>query len=266
MSTNHLLDPTDPTPSSQEDAPEPSASLSISHADALTYWSNVTPTVDGMLGGYPQISRIDLRGSRSFLTKLRRKSALHPTSKPVSRVADCGAGIGRITLGFLVDVAATVDIVEPVQKFCDEFEARDEVRLLRSEAEKDGRERSEGRIGKVYTVGLEEWEPEYKYAVIWNQWCLSQLTDTELVAYLKRVKAYVEEGGWIVVKENTTREEGIGDVFDQVDSSVTRTDGKMRELFKRAGVKIVATEEQKGFPKSLYPVRSYALQSIEESG
>jgi len=32
-------------------------------------------------------------------------------------------------------------------------------------------------------------------------------------------------------------------------------------LFKEAGLKIVATELQKGFPKSLYPVKMFALKA-----
>jgi protein N-terminal methyltransferase len=47
---------------------------------------------------------------------------------------------------------------------------------------------------------------------------------------------------------------------DEQDSSVTRSDGKFRRLFKKAGLKIVATEQQRGMPKELFPVRIYALK------
>ena len=50
------------------------------------------------------------------------------------------------------------------------------------------------------------------------------------------------------------------DIFDEVDHTVTRTDGKFRVLFEGAGLRVVATEVQRGFPKTLFPVRSYALQ------
>lgn len=39
-----------------------------------------------------------------------------------------------------------------------------------------------------------------------------------------------------------------------------RTDQKFRALFKEAGMKVIATEIQRGMPKGLYPVRSYALR------
>lgn len=39
-----------------------------------------------------------------------------------------------------------------------------------------------------------------------------------------------------------------------------RTDEKFRELFEKAGLKVLKTELAKGFPKGLYPVRLYALK------
>ncbi|PVH96257.1 DUF858-domain-containing protein [Periconia macrospinosa] len=45
------------------------------------------------------------------------------------------------------------------------------------------------------------------------------------------------------------------DIFDDVDSSFTRSDAKFRALFDEAGMMVVAAELQKGFPKDLFPVR-----------
>ena len=52
-----------------------------------------------------------------------------------------------------------------------------------------------------------------------SQWCVGHLTDTELVAYLKRCAEGLRAGGIIVVKENIADKE---DIFDDEDSSVTR--------------------------------------------
>lgn len=41
-----------------------------------------------------------------------------------------------------------------------------------------------------------------------------------------------------------------------------RTEEKFKELFKEAGLKIVRTELQRGFPRELYPVRVWALQPM----
>lgn len=58
--------------------------------DSRRYWSAVDADVNGMLGGFPAVSRVDLRGSRSFLAKLglgRTKGV-----KAVKRALEGGAG------------------------------------------------------------------------------------------------------------------------------------------------------------------------------
>lgn len=227
----------------------------ISASQAITYWTSTPASVDGMLGGYPQVSRADLQSSSNFLSKLRLRSRTHPPGPKLKRVADCGAGIGRVTLGFLSNVAAVVDVVEPVAKFTE--------RITEGEEFEEVRER--GGVGRVWNVGLEDWDAEVKnraegYDLIWNQWCLGQLKDKDLVRYLGKSKGWLTQGGWIVVKENLSNDKQEVDIYDEVDSSVTRTDNKFRALFEEAGLKIVHTELQRGFPRSLYPVRMYALQ------
>ena len=218
----------------------------ISTSDALKYWNTIPTTVDGMLGGYPGISRTDLRGSATFLAKLRREYPCRSAEGRLGRGVDCGAGIGRVTAGFLSTVCEVVDGVEPVEKFAREIRGQDMV----------GR----GAVGRICVTGLEDWVPEVRYDLIWNQWCLGHLTDKQLVAYLGRCKEAVTSDGWIVVKENMSTNGNGEDVFDQQDSSVTRTDQKFRQLFKEADVRVIKTEVQKGFPKGLYPVRFYALK------
>lgn len=118
-----------------------------------------------MLGGYEHVSRIDIQGSKNLLAKLRLKTATSPARW---KIADCGAGIGRITKGLLSTLnsgATLVDIVEPVEKFTQE--------ALEGPVLKP--ERDAGKIGKVFNVGLEEWDPVAaseeageKYFIIWT--------------------------------------------------------------------------------------------------
>ena len=216
----------------------------IDQAAAIKYWSNTPATLDGVLGGYPQVNRVDLQGSANFLAKLRRRSQEFPLEKgKLERVADCGAGIGRITKGFLSKVAQTVDIVEPVKTFSDKV-------------------KDEPCVGQIYNVGLERWFPKRSrpYNVIWNQWCVGQLNDAQFTTYLKHLPPVLSKGGWIVVKENVSNHHLGEDVFDETDNFVTRTDAKFRTLFNEAGLKIVSWEVQKGMPKGLYQVYTYALQ------
>ena len=256
----------------------PTIDSQISHDQQLTYWTSQSADVNGMLGGYPQVSRIDLQGSKTFIAKIRRLSRIageapSPTiskngKAPASvkggantkvRIAvDCGAGIGRITTGLLLNIAEEVDVVEPVKKFTD----------VLAQA-KTGPE--QGKIGQLYNVGLESWSPppDRKYDLVWNQWCLGHLTDKQVVDYLRRVSRSLagsntndqnQQEGWIMVKENLSTDQYGEDIFDDADSSITRSDQKFQLLFEEAGLKIVKMETQTGFPKSLFPVKMYALR------
>ena len=218
----------------------------ISTSESLKYWNSISTTVDGMLGGYPEISRTDLKGSAIFFAKLRREQPSQSANIPLQRGVDCGAGIGRITAGLLTALCEVVDVVEPVEKFAQEV--------------KDQKMVGSGSVGRVYVTGLEDWVPEAQYDLIWNQWCLGHLTDKQLVTYLEKCKKAVTIDGWIIVKENMGTNIHGEDVFDQQDSSVTRTDQKYRQLFKEADMRLIKTELQRGFPKGLYPVRLYALK------
>ena len=225
----------------------------IHRPSTLEYWRSTPATDDGMLDNLSKLSPADLAGSTAFLASLRANSKAHPPSRHLRRVVDCGAGIGRVTLGFLSNVSDTVDIVEPVDKFTAEIELGDAFRELRQSK----------RLGKIYKHGVEAFEPEpATYDLIWNQWCLLYLKDTELVRYLQRCKAGLTDGGWLVVKENVITDKGRTDMYDEVDSSVTRTDRKYRSLFGQAGLKLVASETQTDWPDELYPVVMYALQPL----
>ncbi|KAH6620371.1 alpha-N-methyltransferase NTM1 [Boeremia exigua] len=250
------------------DPENPDASINVTAS--LAYWESVTSDNNGMLGGFPQTSRIDLQGSSNFFTKLRRaqtgQAAATKQALPLlDRVADCGAGIGRITKGFLLGVGRRVDIVEPVKKFTDELVKE----LENTQAEAAGEATGKGQVGEVFNLGLQDWVPESgAYNLIWNQWCVGHLTDEQLVTYLERCKAGLVKPGdgdvkadsWIVVKENLSTDIRHRDIYDEEDSSVTRSDEKFRKLFKDARLKLVATELQRGMPKELYPVRIYALK------
>lgn len=113
--------------------------------------------------------------------------------------------IGRITEGFLLGIATTVDIVEPIAKFTDNLKGK------------------EG-VGKIFNIGLGDWSPEQssdtKYDLIWNQWCLGHLTDAQLQTYLEKCAKALVEGGLVVVKENLST--SGEDRFDELDSCVTR--------------------------------------------
>ncbi|SCU86932.1 LADA_0E01068g1_1 [Lachancea dasiensis] len=223
----------------------------INYEDAVDYWTSVPATVDGVLGGYGEgtiVPTMDVMGSNHFLRKLKSRMIVADNHKKVG--CDIGAGIGRVTRDMLQKHCDVVDLVEPVKPFVDQMEV--ELAPLAKE----------GRLGQIYAVGMQDWVPEEgKYWLIWCQWCVGHLPDVELVQFFERCKKALQPNGTIVVKENNTQT-GEDD-FDATDSSVTRSDDKFKLLFEKAGLKLIATERQKGLPKELYPVRLYALKPLQ---
>jgi protein N-terminal methyltransferase len=93
-----------------------------------------------------------------------------------------------------------------------------------------------GRLSSLEqsSVTEEEGENEEGFDVIWCQWCLGHLSDTELVAFFKACKEAlrsqideedVRTRSLIIVKENVCFDGENGAIrseFDERDSSVTR--------------------------------------------
>lgn len=142
-------------------------------------------------------------------------------------------------------ICTKVDLVEPVASF-----------VAEAHVQLDGNP----ILGEIHAVGMQDFVPEEgKYWLIWCQWCLGHLGDEALIAFLKSCVAGLQKGGTIVVKENNAP---IADIFDDQDSSVTRSDESFREIFQRAGLKVIMSNLQRGMPKHLFPVRMYALKPI----
>lgn len=206
----------------------------VDYHAAVEYWSSQPSTVDGMLGGYgaptSRVPRLDIAHSARFLKEL---------DVPLGRALDCGAGIGRVTNDLLQYHATCVDLVEPCSTFTAQIERRNE------------------KVGEVYLCGLQDFIFGQKYTIIWNQWCLGQLTDIDLVLYLQRCKKALPENGYIFVKENIS---SIENLFDDQDKSWTRTERSFQRIFKDAGLVIVKSSLQHGFPKELFKVKLWALK------
>jgi protein N-terminal methyltransferase len=72
------------------DAPQGPADSLISKDDGRKYWEGIDATVNGMLGGIPSVSRVDLQGSRNFLAKLG--IGIKPRQRVVANALEGGAG------------------------------------------------------------------------------------------------------------------------------------------------------------------------------
>ncbi|KAF4665867.1 54S ribosomal protein L2 mitochondrial [Perkinsus olseni] len=216
------------------------------YGKAVSYWQNQPSSDDGVLQGFEGLSPTDVMGSLKFLDTIERRV---PNPPMFRTVADCGAGIGRVSREVLTQRFQTIDLVEPCAN------------LLES-AQKTLNPASTApcRVERFLQMGVQDFNPELgRYDVIWNQWCLLYLTDEDLVAYLKRCKAALApKDGVIVVKENVVIEGKF--VVDKDDNSITRTDSQYKTLFARAGLHLVLEMLQPHWPNDLFPVKMYCLR------
>jgi aldose 1-epimerase len=105
------------------------------------YEENCPPTVDGVLGGLGEVSDSDLAGSRRFLNELGLSAT--------GTACECGAGIGRVTKGLLLDFCQRCDLVESCSS------------LLRAAPDYIGNESYRCRF---FCTELQNWEPQkHKY-------------------------------------------------------------------------------------------------------
>jgi len=210
------------------------------YGDAVEYWKDISPDLHGMLGGYERISQIDLEASNNFMEELKKKSVW---TSGTEKALDCGAGIGRVAKHLLLPLFDKVDLVEQNGDFL-------EAANLYLAGYKN-------KVGKLYSVGLQDFKPNINsYDVVWFQWVVGHLTDDDFVICLKRFKSSLKSGGVICIKDNVA---GSTAVFDECDSSVTRTHEQYSKIFEDASLTCHLKETQKNLPKELYNVTMYAL-------
>ena len=132
------------------------------------YWTQQPATVDGMLGGYGDISDTDINGSQKFLNGILK--LLKPPGR--TRCLDCGAGIGRISKNLLQHHFQAVDLVEQNQGFLDK--AKENLKESK-------------KAGNFFCSGLQNFTPEEEtYDVIWVQWVIIYLNNEDLTQFFIR--------------------------------------------------------------------------------
>ncbi|GAB0093899.1 Alpha N-terminal protein methyltransferase 1 [Sergentomyia squamirostris] len=201
---------------------------------AKKYWSKIPATVDGILGGFSEVSPRDIQSSAQLLNQIFR---LNPRPGHC-RALDCGAGIGRVTKHLLMRFFDKVDLVEQNPQFADQIPRY----IGKTE-----------KLGEIYTEGLQDFTPqEGRYDVIWTQWVLGHLTDDDLVEFWRRCIRGLARHGVIVMKENTSSSDAVE--VDMEDSSVTRPLRLIRVLLREAGLRELRLLKQQNMPKGLFPI------------
>ncbi|XP_074276688.1 alpha N-terminal protein methyltransferase 1 [Silene latifolia] len=221
------------------------------YRNGVGYWQEVEASVEGVLGGYGNVSDADITSSEAFLRTLF--TDLHIIGGPNRQLVslDCGSGIGRVTKNLLIRYFHEVDLLEPVSHFLGA--------ARQSLAPEGVATADEHKAVNFYCVPLQEFIPEPgRYDVIWIQWCIGHLTDDDFISFFKNAKVGLKPGGFFILKENIARN---GFVLDKADCSVTRSDAYFKDLFRRCGLHVYKIKDQKGFPQELFAVKMYALMT-----
>lgn len=207
------------------------------------YEENCPGTLDGVLGGFASITKADLAGSKRFLENLLVK---RPSIDWASGVGcECGAGIGRVSKGLLLPLGIPrCDLVES------------SARLLSVAPEYIGD--PDASKCRYICDTLQHWAPpKNTYSVIWIQWVLVYLTDTDIIKFLRRCGEALTQNGVICLKENTCDVELF--VLDRDDASLTRAVPFLLKLVEAAGLIVAHQETQDDFPEDIFAVPMIAL-------
>lgn len=198
------------------------------------YWTQASPTIDGVLGGLGHVHELDVRESMEFLESLKFVGR--------ERAFDCGAGIGRISKHLLCPLFRTTDVLEPSQHLLE----RAKVELRTSS------------IGEFLNEPMERTVFRHSYDVIAIQWVAAYLGDRDLVSFLARAKGALNTKGIIFLKDNVAAE--TEPVVHAEDGSLTRSDEHYADIFADAGLKCVRKRLQREWPSDLFKAKMYALR------
>lgn len=223
------------------------------------YWDNQKASVEGMLGGLQVLHMRDVAASREFYSNIP-----NITGERV-RALDVGAGIGRVSKSLLLPLFESVDMLEQNLKYVEESKS-----FLAN-----GNRRGNSKVGRRIACSMQAFKADGvmgrdgvssgslrgNYDVIWIQWCVIYLTDDHFASFLIECSQCLAPRGVIVIKDNVANS---GFLVDKDDSSVMRSDPYLRHVFTRANLNVVSHARQLDFPRTVYPVRMYALRPTDK--
>jgi protein N-terminal methyltransferase len=208
------------------------------------YWEWAAPTNDGVMSGIGPLHDTDIADSRRFLAD--GQTALWPglEFRRAGRALDIGAGIGRVCSGLLLDLCGQVDLVDGSAAHLDQARAS-----LGGEPPSPNAAR--GHVSSFICTDLQSFMPaRASYDLIWIQWTIMYLTDSDLCRLLADCQRALAPGGLIILKDNVIDEvrgpKGLVDgryMVDEEDASVSRTRHHLLQLVGQAGLSVIASTD-----------------------
>ena len=163
-----------------------------------------------------------------------------------TRAADCGAGIGRVSIEVISKYFKSIDLIDPILSFLEVGQKKLE---------------ENGIAARSIPLGLQEWTPDCNYDIIWCQWSIMYLTDTDAIKFLNRCKEHLNPGGYIFVKDNIQSLKAKTNVKFPEDNGVARTVIHYRDIFKRSGLTFVEAIRQPEWDPNLLQLYTFVLKS-----
>ena len=114
-----------------------------------------------------------------------------------------------------------------------------------------------------YCCGFQDFKFEHYYDCIWLQWFLMYLTDEDLIKALKESAKFLTvdpesgDSGLIIIKENVKSRDFY---VDKSDNSVIRSPQYFLKIFDAAGLEVLHSSYQPGWPKDLYEIVLWVLR------
>ena len=218
------------------------------------HWSNTSPTISGILNGYPESNKPDVEFSNKLLNYIQDNNLLNN----FDIVLDCACGIGRVTENVLINYFKKIDMFERENNFINYLNKK---------------YKNNNNIN-VFKNSLQNFNQNTKiicnkYNCIWIQWCLENLSKNDINKFLKKCEKILDKNGIIIIKENC-----INDIknknnknknnnkkfFAEEDFSEIRTLNFYLNIIKKNKFKIIKYGINENWPKKLIPLYYFILK------
>jgi len=246
------------------------------YEQAHDHYDTQPATLQGMLGGFANLSPHDLSSSEDFLLYIQKN--ILPNLK-FDSVCDCGAGIGRITKGLFWKLPGfrKCDLIEGSALFLKQAEIylnkNVDCHIVTEETNNMDINLSGLPICRLISKGLQDFYPvdvNY-YDVVWIQWVIGYLHDYDCVSFFKRCSKALKDNGILCIKDNMInsnfdnhrdrKNDEDAFILDREDSSITRSKAYLEAIIEESGCWTKVYEvKQEGFPKEIFPVWMMAFQ------